>query len=247
MDLSELFVNREYSERRFEFGDGHEDLVLCSESACTDHDLTGQVVWPVSVLLASFAARQDWRGLRVVELGAGCGLPGLVAARRGARVALTDGSAVCLDLLRQSVEAFGSTAAVAELVWGDRASADAFAAAHGAADVVLGADVVAWPQSVEPLFQTLNRIAAKHASFYCGFVVRAYATRDLFYAVAERYGFTVVRVDPATFLPDDPPDPVKHSRLPLHLLRLDRAPAASPPDAFLSDDPVAFERTQTAC
>ena len=83
-----LFLNEDYAEHAYELGDGAQQTCLCLEGASTDHDLTGQVVWPVSVALARFvAARLDsLKGRRVVEVGAGTALAGLAAARADARV-----------------------------------------------------------------------------------------------------------------------------------------------------------------
>ncbi|XP_030496996.2 uncharacterized protein LOC115712777 isoform X2 [Cannabis sativa] len=52
----------------------------------------GQFVWPCSVVLAEYVWQQRFRfsGASVVELGAGTSLPGLVAAKVGANVTLTD-------------------------------------------------------------------------------------------------------------------------------------------------------------
>ena len=78
-----LFLNENYVEHSYEIGDNQHQTCLCLEGASTDHDLTGQVVWPVSVALARFvAARLDsLKGRRVVEVGAGTALAGLAAAR----------------------------------------------------------------------------------------------------------------------------------------------------------------------
>ena len=71
-----LFLNEDYGEHAYELGEGAQQTCLCLEGASTDHDLTGQVVWPVSVALARFvAARLDsLKGRRVVEVGAGTAL-----------------------------------------------------------------------------------------------------------------------------------------------------------------------------
>ncbi|RLM80567.1 methyltransferase-like protein 23 [Panicum miliaceum] len=52
----------------------------------------GMFVWPCSVILAEYVWQQRARfsGCKVVELGAGTSLPGLVAAKVGADVTLTD-------------------------------------------------------------------------------------------------------------------------------------------------------------
>ena len=50
----------------------------------------GIVLWPAAIALAHEIATRALRGTRVLELGAGTGLPGIVAASLGARVVQTD-------------------------------------------------------------------------------------------------------------------------------------------------------------
>ena len=55
----------------------------------------GGCVWDASLALAHFVAAElsqkgGLRDVRVIELGAGCGVPGLAAAKLGADVVLTD-------------------------------------------------------------------------------------------------------------------------------------------------------------
>ncbi|KAF5185108.1 Methyltransferase-like protein [Thalictrum thalictroides] len=55
----------------------------------------GMFVWPCSIALAEYVWQQGLRfsgGVSVVELGAGTSLPGLVAAKMGSHVTLTDNS-----------------------------------------------------------------------------------------------------------------------------------------------------------
>ncbi|KAJ1277582.1 hypothetical protein BS78_04G015000 [Paspalum vaginatum] len=70
--------------------EGHHDLrVDIVENIQEDY---GMFVWPCSIILAEYVWQQRSRfsGSRVVELGAGTSLPGLVAAKVGAHVTLTD-------------------------------------------------------------------------------------------------------------------------------------------------------------
>ncbi|CAN0435494.1 unnamed protein product, partial [Ectocarpus fasciculatus] len=52
----------------------------------------GLFTWPSGVVLAClvWARRQEFDGASVVEIGAGTALPGLLAAKLGANVVLTD-------------------------------------------------------------------------------------------------------------------------------------------------------------
>eukprot|EP00434_Breviolum_minutum_P009125 symbB.v1.2.008038.t1/scaffold490.1/size198488/9 len=56
----------------------------------------GSSIWPSGFLLAKALAegavvfQHPWSSMKVLELGAGPGLPGLAAAKMGARVTLTD-------------------------------------------------------------------------------------------------------------------------------------------------------------
>ena len=62
----------------------------------------GLMLWPASIALAHEIANhaQSLRGARVLELGAGTGVPGIVASSFGARVTQTDRHEQALDLCR---------------------------------------------------------------------------------------------------------------------------------------------------
>lgn len=62
----------------------------------------GIVLWPAAIALAHALAARAVAGLRVLELGAGTGLPGLVAAALGARVVQTDRQRLVLHVCRQN-------------------------------------------------------------------------------------------------------------------------------------------------
>lgn len=70
----------------------------------------GVALWPASIALAhDIAARaEEFRGRRVLELGAGTGLPGIVAASLGARVTQTDRHQLPLSLCRRNGELNGA-------------------------------------------------------------------------------------------------------------------------------------------
>jgi methyltransferase-like protein 23 len=67
----------------------------------------GIVLWPAALALAHEITTRPVAGARVLELGAGTGLPGIVAASLGARVVQTDNQEVVLFLCRKNAERNG--------------------------------------------------------------------------------------------------------------------------------------------
>jgi predicted nicotinamide N-methyase len=61
-------------------------------------------LWPSGVALAGHVATLELRGLRVLELGAGLGLPSFAAALRGADVLATDWADDAVALLQANAE-----------------------------------------------------------------------------------------------------------------------------------------------
>ena len=99
----------------------------------------GAVLWPAAIALAhDLVARGDaLRGARLLELGAGTGLPGIVAASLGARVVQTDRLPLALSLCERN----GARNGVADAI--ERRLADWTAWDDAARyDVIVGADVI---------------------------------------------------------------------------------------------------------
>ena len=129
----------------------------------------GGCVWDAAVALAQHIATElgshgesSLRGKRVLELGAGTGVPGLAAALLGADVVLSD-RARALPLLEQNAEAneLTSRVTVCELEWGAPRLPEELSAVP---DLVIAADVVAHPESFEPLLATLQLLIEGGAS-----------------------------------------------------------------------------------
>lgn len=62
----------------------------------------GIVLWPAAIALAHELTTRELTGVRVLELGAGTGLPGIVAASLGARVVQTDRQSLALHVCKQN-------------------------------------------------------------------------------------------------------------------------------------------------
>ncbi len=69
----------------------------------------GAVLWPAAIALAHEIATRNVAGKRVLELGAGTGLPGIVAASLGASVVQTDRQNLVLHVCKQNAERNGVT------------------------------------------------------------------------------------------------------------------------------------------
>ena len=69
----------------------------------------GVALWAASIALAhEVAARStEFRGAKVLELGAGTGLPGIAAASLGSKLVQTDNNLVALHLARRNLEMNG--------------------------------------------------------------------------------------------------------------------------------------------
>lgn len=128
------------------------EALIDEEAFATDEFLPYWAeLWPAATALAS--ALPEVRGLRVVELGCGLGVPSLVAAARGARVTATDWAEDAIELLRANAERNGLSllAEVRDwrLAWPERF------------DLALAADVLYERRNVEPVLTRLRELAPR--------------------------------------------------------------------------------------
>lgn len=110
----------------------------------------GVLLWPAAIALAHEVASRpdDFRGRSVLELGAGTGLPGIVAASFGARVVQTDRQEVAMSVCRRNGERNGAGGIEYRLAdWTDWDDV-------GRYDWILGSDVLYG----EPMHPHLRRI-----------------------------------------------------------------------------------------
>ncbi|KAK9819756.1 hypothetical protein WJX72_002004 [[Myrmecia] bisecta] len=126
-------------------------------------------VWPSSLTLSKYAELmalqhpQHWQGKRVLELGCGCGLMGLVFAALGAQVMLTDMPQVLAlmdaNIARNAsiIQAAGGSAQACELTWG-QTSVSLLACGWDKPDLVVAADVIYHRELFEPLLSTLKSL-----------------------------------------------------------------------------------------
>ncbi|KAG9442809.1 hypothetical protein H6P81_018663 [Aristolochia fimbriata] len=121
----------------------------------------GMFVWPCSVVLAEYVWQQRLRfaGVNVLELGAGTSLPGLVSARVGSHVTLSDSSdrPEVLSNVRRVCLLNGLECEIMGLTWGEW-DEPVF---NLEPNILLGADVLYDTQDFDNLFATVAFLLKK--------------------------------------------------------------------------------------
>ncbi|MEE6492313.1 hypothetical protein FKM82_016543 [Ascaphus truei] len=130
----------------------------------------GCVVWDAAIVLAKFlesreSGGQRLRGSAVLELGAGTGIVGIMAATLGANVTITDLEEL-QDLMKINIDSnlhliTGSCQAKV-LKWGEGA-----AESQPLPDYILMADCIYYEESLEPLVNTLTDLAGPETCILC--------------------------------------------------------------------------------
>ncbi|XP_003642385.3 probable methyltransferase-like protein 23 [Gallus gallus] len=137
----------------------------------------GMYAWPCAVVLAQYVwfHRRTLPGRRVLEIGAGVSLPGIVAAKCGAQVTLSDSEELpqCLEISQQScLLNHLPHVPVVGITWG-RISPELLSLAP--IDIILGSDVFFDPKDFEDILTTVYFLLEKnpHAQFWTTYQVRS--------------------------------------------------------------------------
>lgn len=147
----------------FTFGENKKNTLSVSIPEVLDSQY-GMYVWPCAVVLAQYlwTQREELRDRTVLELGAGVSLPGVVAARCGAKLILSDDAKkpLCLENCKRSCEANGVTdVLVVGLTWGE-VSPDLVLLPK--LDIILGSDVFYEPGEFEDVLVTVAFLLRKN-------------------------------------------------------------------------------------
>ncbi|CAN0354097.1 unnamed protein product [Lampetra planeri] len=164
----------------------------------------GMYVWPCSVVLAQFVwhNRALVRDQLVLELGAGTALPGIVAARCGATVTLSD-LPRCLPSCAHScrVNGLDGSVPVLGLRWG---LVTPSLVTMPPLDIILGSDILYEPRDFEAVLVTVSYLLNKnpHGQFWTTYQERSaeWSLEPLLL----KWGLWCRLVEPAAFRGDSP-------------------------------------------
>lgn len=129
------------------------------------------------------------KGRKVLELGAGCGLVGLLCAHLGADVTLTDTKEV-MAFTQSNVDKNAlppdsdGRISVRELLWGTDSTA---AFERGSYDLVVGSDVTYYQVLFEPLMITLLQLAHRETEIILAHTCRWGEERETWRSCLEQY------------------------------------------------------------
>ncbi|KAL9233557.1 hypothetical protein vseg_008537 [Gypsophila vaccaria] len=202
-----FFINDDYQLTTFTFGSQVLQL-FCLQSASTDFDLTGQLVWPGAVVLNNYLSKHvdELRGLSVLELGSGVGVTGILCGRFCSRVVMTDHNDEVIKILKKNIEHHESTEhspctdLIAEkLEWGNSDQINALMQTYPEGfDLILGADICFQQSSIPLLFHTVEQllqIRGKGLSkFILGYVSRAKVMDEMICDEANQHGLSMKEV-----------------------------------------------------
>lgn len=138
------------------------------------------------------------RSKRVLEVGAGCGVSGLIAARFAAKVVLTDRNEEVMDMLNQNIE-LNSLQDKAEgmvMKWVD--DVPALKQKYPPFETIIGSDVI-YPEHshlIPALFETVDAALACEESslFVISFIPRTAGLKHKVLKHADKFGFACEQV-----------------------------------------------------
>ncbi len=118
----------------------------------------GIMLWPAAIALAHEVASRDMAGKRILELGAGTGLPGIIAAARGAHVVQTDRQRLVLHVCKRNAERNRVTTIEHRIAdWTAWDNVERY-------DVILGSDILYAPPLHASLRQIFDTNLAPHGT-----------------------------------------------------------------------------------
>jgi len=157
-------------------------------------------LWDASVVLSRYLCTLDSSLLakkRVIELGAGCGLVGIIAAMQGADTVITDMQEY-IPLIQQNIDANqqyvvrnNGSAVATTLDWGNLEEIQT--KFNPPVDYILGSDIVYALQGFEDLVAAIKCLSSKDTQILIAYEHRWKDVEGYFLELVEKY-FTVSKI-----------------------------------------------------
>ena len=187
--------NDQYRHMVFEFEELEDNTPITLRTKKEISQSTGLAIWTCSQILSGYLLDHPYhvREQRVLELGAGLGLCGIIAHRLGAtHVLATDGDVDVLQNLRHNTQCNANVdsdtnISCPQLVWGHNLSE--FQRTHEQQSVIIATDVIYSPKAVEPLWKTVDALLEPDGKFLLAFCTRSVPVEDVLDEARYR-GFT---------------------------------------------------------
>lgn len=188
------FGNIKFKVRELAIAQSSQDTILGQERP--EDDTTGLGIWAASLICARwmvewFQENSDKKYKSVLELGAGCGVPGLAVATMGlsSRVYLTDFNARTVMNLRHNVEANDlKDVEVLNMNWQDNSTWP-----EEKVDIVIGSDLIYQSDMAPLLATTLQGLVAKDGRFLYAAPEDGRQGHGDFLALMKKSGFQLFR------------------------------------------------------
>lgn len=136
---------------------------------------TGLTLWKASHTLNDYLVEhaQEWKGYRVLELGAGLGVCGILLDRLwndpSATICITDGDTQALSVLRQNIQRNNAYATCRQLLWGKEMATSFDQQPY---QVIMASDIIYAPSVLVPLWETIQELLDTQGLFVLAFAQR---------------------------------------------------------------------------
>lgn len=195
----------------------------------------------------------------MIELGAGCGLAGFVTSFLTTNnVYITDGNDVVLRLLEKNQEYIKkSNVMIHSLRWGLKDAVISFynkhlddnSTLHKYKNIIIGADVILWPNEIESLIVTIKLLLCSNKDSICiiSYITRATKTTELLYDEIKKQNMEIEYIGSDRYLPS--PQPSNLSNLEKNIYIIKSLPSSNDFLSITSDNDRAnyIDKNSSAC
>ena len=195
----------------------------------------------------------------MIELGAGCGLAGFVTSFLTTNnVYITDGNDVVLRLLEKNQEYIKkSNVMIHSLRWGLKDAVISFynkhlddnSTLHKYKNIIIGADVILWPNEIESLIVTIKLLLCSNKDSICiiSYITRATKTTELLYDEIKKQNMEIEYIGSDRYLPS--PQPSNLSNLEKNIYIIKSLPSSNDFLSITSDNDRAnyIDKNSSSC